>query len=58
LQFKLDEIFEEGLEARFARHARNKKMINEWMSNDGLDFFAEKELISKKILRLYMRMKK
>jgi aspartate aminotransferase-like enzyme len=41
LQFKLDEIFEEGLESRFARHARTNALVHEWVRRVGFDFFAE-----------------
>jgi aspartate aminotransferase-like enzyme len=41
LQSKLDEIFEEGLEARFARHARTKQLVHDWVRRTGVDFFAE-----------------
>jgi aspartate aminotransferase-like enzyme len=41
LEFKLSEIFEEGLEPRFARHARNNALVHEWVRRAGFDFFAE-----------------
>jgi aspartate aminotransferase-like enzyme len=41
LQSKLDEIFEEGLDARFARHARTNVLVHEWVKQTGFDFFAE-----------------
>ena len=41
LQSKLDEIFEEGLEARFARHARTNQLVHDWVRRTGFDFFAE-----------------
>jgi aspartate aminotransferase-like enzyme len=41
LQFKLDEIFEEGLEARYARHARTNALVHDWVRRAGFDFFAE-----------------
>src|SRR6058998_3069158 len=41
LQSKLDEIFEEGLEARFARHARTNALVHDWVRRTGFDFFAE-----------------
>jgi len=47
LQSKLDEIFEEGLEARFARHARTNALVHEWVRHAGFDFFAEKGFRSK-----------
>jgi len=41
LQSKLDEIFEEGLEARYARHARTNSLVHDWVRARGFDFFAE-----------------
>jgi aspartate aminotransferase-like enzyme len=41
LQSKLGEIFEEGLEARFARHARTNALVHDWVRHTGFDFFAE-----------------
>ena len=47
LQSKLDEIFEEGLEARFARHARTNSLVHDWVKRTGFDFFAEEGFRSK-----------
>ncbi|MEY2439032.1 MAG: hypothetical protein QOI34_417, partial [Verrucomicrobiota bacterium] len=41
LQSKLDEIFEEGLDARYARHARTNALVHEWVRRADFDFFAE-----------------
>jgi aspartate aminotransferase-like enzyme len=41
LQSKLDEIFEEGLQARFDRHARTNALVHDWVRRAGFDFFAE-----------------
>ena len=41
LQSKLDEIFEEGLDARFDRHARTNALVHDWVRQSGFDFFAE-----------------
>ena len=41
LEFKLDEIFREGLEARYARHARTNGLVHKWVRRVGFDFFAE-----------------
>src|SRR5262249_1639286 len=41
LEFKLDEIFEEGLEARYARHARTNALVHDWVRRAGFEFFAE-----------------
>src|SRR5881397_3444404 len=47
LQSKLDEIFEEGLETRFDRHARTNTMVHDWVRRAGFDFFAEEAFRSK-----------
>src|SRR5213594_3111087 len=47
LQSKLDEIFEEGLETRFDRHARTNTMVDDWVKRTGFDFFAEEGYRSK-----------
>ena len=41
LQSKLDEIFEEGLAARFDRHARTNALVHDWVRRAAFDFFAE-----------------
>jgi aspartate aminotransferase-like enzyme len=41
LESKLDEIFQEGLEARYARHARTNALVHDWVRRTGFDFFAE-----------------
>ena len=47
LQSKLDEIFEEGLDARFDRHARTNALVHDWVRRAGFDFFAEEGFLSK-----------
>jgi aspartate aminotransferase-like enzyme len=47
LQSKLDEIFEEGLDARFARHARTNALVHDWVQRTGFEFFAEEGFRSK-----------
>jgi aspartate aminotransferase-like enzyme len=47
LESKLDEIFEEGLDARFARHERTNALVHEWVRRTGFDFFAEEGFRSK-----------
>jgi len=47
LQSKLDEIFDEGLDARFARHARTNALVQDWVGRTGFDFFAEEGFRSK-----------
>jgi aspartate aminotransferase-like enzyme len=40
LRSKLLEIEEEGLDQRFARHARTNAMVHEWVRRHGFEFFA------------------
>jgi aspartate aminotransferase-like enzyme len=47
LQSKLDEILEESLEARFARHVRSNALVHAWVRRVGFDFFAEENYRSK-----------
>ena len=47
LQSKLGEIFEEGLEARFQRHAQTNQLVHDWVRRVGFDFFAEEGYRSK-----------
>src|ERR1700682_6457182 len=47
LQSKLAEIFEEGLEARFARHVRTNALVHAWVRRADFDFFAEENYRSK-----------
>src|SRR5437660_11049235 len=47
LQSKLEEIFEEGLENRYARHARTNALVHDWVKLTGFDFFAEEGFRSK-----------
>jgi aspartate aminotransferase-like enzyme len=47
LQSKLDEIFEEGFDARFDRHARTNALVHDWVRRTGFDFFAEEGYRSK-----------
>ncbi|MEP6821642.1 MAG: alanine--glyoxylate aminotransferase family protein [Chthoniobacterales bacterium] len=41
LQSKLDDIFTEGLEARYARHRRTNALVHDWVRARGFEFFAE-----------------
>ena len=43
LQSKLEEIFDEGLEARFERHMRTNALVHAWVKRSGFDFFAEED---------------
>src|ERR1700730_17770889 len=47
LQSKLEEIFEEGLQARFDRHAKTNALVHDWARRTGFDFFAEEDFRSK-----------
>lgn len=40
LQSKLDDIFEEGISERYARHARTNKLVHDWVKRHGFEFFA------------------
>jgi aspartate aminotransferase-like enzyme len=40
LRSKLNEIFEEGVEARHARHARLNALVADWVKAKGFEFFA------------------
>lgn len=40
LESKLEDIFTEGLEARFARHEKNNVIVHEWVRKTGFEFFA------------------
>ncbi len=41
LQSKLDDIFQEGLEARYTRHTRTNALVHDWVRRKGFEFFAE-----------------
>lgn len=43
LQSKLDDIFAEGVENRYARHAANNKLVREWGYNHGFKLFPEEK---------------
>jgi aspartate aminotransferase-like enzyme len=40
LQSKLDDIFEEGVTERHARHARTNRLVHDWVKQHGFEFFA------------------
>ncbi|HEY5894939.1 MAG TPA: alanine--glyoxylate aminotransferase family protein [Chthoniobacterales bacterium] len=40
LRSKLDDIFEEGVEARFARHEKLNTLVHDWVRANGFEFFA------------------
>ena len=41
LSSKLDEFFAEGLEARYARHAKTNDMLRDWAARHGFNLFPE-----------------
>ena len=41
LESKLDDIFTEGLEQRYARHVWTNALVHDWVRSRGFDFFAE-----------------
>jgi aspartate aminotransferase-like enzyme len=47
LESKLEDIFTEGLEARFARHARLNSLVADWVRDRGFEFFAGEGFRSK-----------
>jgi aspartate aminotransferase-like enzyme len=47
LESKLDDIFTEGLENRYQRHAKTNAMVHDWVRRAGFDFFAEDGFRSK-----------
>lgn len=49
LESKLEDIFAEGLENRFERHARLNAMVHEWVQRRGFEFFAAEGYRSKSL---------
>jgi aspartate aminotransferase-like enzyme len=47
LESKVEEIFDEGLEKRFARHALTNALVHDWVRHAGFEFFAEEGFRSK-----------
>jgi len=47
LQSKLEDIFKEGVEARFERHVRTNALVHDWVNKSGFHFFAEEGFRSK-----------
>ena len=47
LRAKLDDIFNEGLENRYARHERLNNLVADWVTNNGFEFFAPEGFRSK-----------
>jgi aspartate aminotransferase-like enzyme len=49
LKHQLNVIFTEGLEARFARHARLNDKVHDWVRRNGFEFFAPEGYRSKSL---------
>ena len=49
LDYQLDRIFEEGLEARFARHAAMSKRVYDWAVERGMESLADEKYRSKTV---------
>lgn len=49
LRSKLEDIFVEGVEARYARHAKLNAMVHEWVVANGFEFFAAEGYRSKSL---------
>jgi aspartate aminotransferase-like enzyme len=41
LRSKLEDIFEEGLAARYQRHRETNQLVHRWVSENGFEFFAQ-----------------
>jgi aspartate aminotransferase-like enzyme len=41
LRSKLEEIFEEGLPARYERHRKTNQLVHQWVAENGFEFFAK-----------------
>src|SRR4029077_1959256 len=42
-----EDIFGEGLDARYTRHARTNALVHDWVNRAGFDFLAEEGFRSK-----------
>jgi aspartate aminotransferase-like enzyme len=49
LQSKLDDIFTEGVENRYARHAATNDLVHAWVRKNGFNFFAPEGFRSKSL---------
>lgn len=49
LESKLEDILTEGLEARYARHARLNALVHDWVRRNGFEFFAPESYRSKSL---------
>ncbi len=49
LESKLEDIFAEGIEQRYARHAKLNAMVHDWVRSNGFEFFAADGFRSKSL---------
>jgi aspartate aminotransferase-like enzyme len=49
LQSKLEEILEEGLAARYARHANLNRLVHQWVEDNGFQLFPEASFASRSL---------
>jgi len=49
LESKLDDIFTEGVENRYRRHAETNALVHDWVRKHGFEFFAPKDYRSKSL---------
>ena len=49
MQHQLNKILAEGIENRYARHAKLNAMVHEWVVNNGFEFFAPEGFRSKSL---------
>lgn len=49
LRHQLNEMFAEGLDNRYARHARLNGMVHDWVRKHGFEFFAPEGYRSKSL---------
>jgi aspartate aminotransferase-like enzyme len=52
LDFKLDRIFAEGLDNRFARHAAMSKKVQDWAQANGMEVLAKEGYRSKTVVNI------
>lgn len=50
LQFRLKDIFAEGLENRYARHIKTNNMLRAWAKGHGMELFPQEEYASRSLV--------
>jgi aspartate aminotransferase-like enzyme len=50
LQFRLKDIFSEGLENRYARHIKTNNMLRAWAKKHGMELFPKEEFASRSLV--------